>query len=50
MCIKGIDKLAVNQTSEQHARLAACASGNSTVAHGWAACRAMEQAAEISIP
>ncbi len=47
---KGIEKLAVNQTPEQCARLAARVSGDSTVAHGWAACRAMEQAAEISIP
>lgn len=47
---KGIEKLAVNKTPEQLLRLAARVSGDSTVAHAWAACRAMEQAAEISIP
>lgn len=46
---KGIEKLAVNKTPEQLVRLAARVSGDSTVAHGWAACRAMEQAADIII-
>lgn len=47
---KGIEKLAVGKTPEQLARLAARVSGDSTVAHGWAASRAMEQAARIDIP
>jgi Ni,Fe-hydrogenase III large subunit len=47
---KGIEKLAVGKTAEQLARLAGRVSGDSTVAHSWAACRAMEQAANVTIP
>ncbi|MFK5948197.1 MAG: NADH-quinone oxidoreductase subunit C [Methylococcales bacterium] len=47
---KGIEKLAVNKTPEQLVKLAGRVSGDSTVAHSWAACRAMEQAAGVTIP
>ncbi len=47
---KGIEKLAVNKSPEQLVRLASRVSGDSTVAHSWAACSAMEQAAGITIP
>ena len=47
---KGIEKLAVNKTPKELVRLAGRVSGDSTVAHSWAACRAMEQAADIIIP
>ena len=47
---KGIEKLAVGKTPEQLVRLAGRVSGDSTVAHSWAACRAMEQAAKLKIP
>ncbi len=47
---KGIEKLAVHKIPEQLVRLAGRVSGDSTVAHSWAACRAMEYAATISIP
>ncbi len=46
---KGIEKTAEGRTPEQLARLAGRISGDSTVAHSWAACRAMEQAAGIAI-
>lgn len=47
---KGIEKLAEGRTAEELVRLAGRISGDSTVAHSWAACRAMEQAADIIIP
>ena len=47
---KGIEKLAEGRTPEQLVRLAGRISGDTTVAHSWAACRAMEQAANIEIP
>ncbi len=47
---KGIEKLAEGRTPEELVRLAGRISGDSTVAHSWAACRAMEQAAGIAIP
>jgi Ni,Fe-hydrogenase III large subunit/Ni,Fe-hydrogenase III component G len=47
---KGIEKLAEGRSPEQLLRLAGRISGDTTVAHSWAACRAMEQAADISIP
>lgn len=47
---KGIEKLAEGKTPEQLVRLAGRISGDTTVAHSWAACCAMEQAAGIEIP
>ncbi len=47
---KGIEKIAEGRTPESLARLAGRVSGDTTVGHAWAACQAMEQAAEISIP
>jgi Ni,Fe-hydrogenase III large subunit/NADH:ubiquinone oxidoreductase subunit C len=47
---KGIEKLAVGRDAEALARLAARVSGDSTVAHGWAACQALERAAGIEPP
>ncbi len=47
---KGIEKIAEGRTPEQLLKLAGRISGDSTVAHSWAACRAMEQAAAINIP
>lgn len=41
---KGIEKIAVGRDPAGLARLAARVSGDSTVAHGWAACQAMERA------
>ncbi|MCK9605880.1 MAG: NADH-quinone oxidoreductase subunit C [Methylomonas sp.] len=47
---KGIEKIAEGRTPESLARLAGRVSGDTTVGHAWAACKAMEQAANISIP
>ena len=47
---KGIEKVAEGRTPEALARLAGRVSGDTTVSHAWAACMAMEQAAEISVP
>ena len=47
---KGIEKIAEGRTPESLARLAGRVSGDTTVGHCWAACRAMEQAAGIKIP
>jgi Ni,Fe-hydrogenase III large subunit len=47
---KGIEKIAEDRTPESLARLAGRISGDTTVGHCWAACRAMEQAAGIEIP
>jgi len=47
---KGIEKIAEGRTPDELLRLAGRISGDSTIAHSWAACRAMEQAAGITIP
>lgn len=47
---KGIEKIAEGRSSDSLARLAGRVSGDTTVGHCWAACRAMEQAAGIEIP
>ncbi len=47
---KGIEKIAVGRDPAGLARLAARVSGDSTVAHTWAACMAMERAAGITVP
>jgi Ni,Fe-hydrogenase III large subunit/Ni,Fe-hydrogenase III component G len=47
---KGIEKIAEGRSPESLARLAGRVSGDTTVGHCWAACRAMEQAAGIEIP
>ncbi|MGZ8226399.1 MAG: hydrogenase large subunit [Methylococcaceae bacterium] len=47
---KGIEKIAEGRAPESLARLAGRVSGDTTVGHCWAACRAMEQAASIEIP
>lgn len=47
---KGIEKLAQGRDPGQLARLAARVSGDSTVAHGWAACMAVERALDVEIP
>jgi Ni,Fe-hydrogenase III large subunit/NADH:ubiquinone oxidoreductase subunit C len=47
---KGIEKLAVGRDSAALARLAGRVSGDSTVAHAWAACQAMERAALCTVP
>lgn len=47
---KGIEKIAEGRTPKALARLAGRVSGDTTVGHCWAACRAMEQAAGITVP
>jgi Ni,Fe-hydrogenase III large subunit len=47
---KGIEKIAEGRDPTGLARLAGRVSGDSTVAHAWAACMAMEKAAGIDIP
>ena len=47
---KGIEKIAVGRDADGLARLAGRVSGDSTVAHAWAACLAMERAAQIPVP
>jgi Ni,Fe-hydrogenase III large subunit/NADH:ubiquinone oxidoreductase subunit C len=47
---KGIEKLAVGRVAAGLARLAARVSGDSTVAHGWAACQALERALGVDVP
>ena len=47
---KGIEKIAVGRDAPALARLAGRVSGDSTVAHAWAACQAMERAARITVP
>lgn len=47
---KGIEKIAVDREPAALARLAGRVSGDSTVAHAWAACQAMERAAGCTIP
>lgn len=47
---KGIEKIAQGRDAQSLNRLAARISGDTTVAHSWAACSAMESAAQISPP
>jgi len=47
---KGIEKIAVGRDPAGLARLAGRVSGDSTVAHTWAACQAMERAAGCAVP
>jgi len=47
---KGIEKIAVGRDPADLARLAARVSGDSTVAHAWAACQAMERATGCAVP
>ncbi|OZB81846.1 MAG: Ni,Fe-hydrogenase III large subunit [Halothiobacillus sp. 13-55-253] len=47
---KGIEKIAVGRDASGLARLAGRVSGDSTVAHTWAACMAMERAAGVDVP
>ncbi|WP_347258147.1 NADH-quinone oxidoreductase subunit C [Methylocaldum sp.] len=47
---KGIEKIAEGRGPDSLARLAGRVSGDTTVGHTWAACRAMEQAAEVRVP
>jgi Ni,Fe-hydrogenase III large subunit len=47
---KGIEKIAEGRDAIGLARLAGRVSGDSTVAHAWAACMAMERAANSNIP
>ncbi|TCT19040.1 NADH-quinone oxidoreductase subunit C [Thiobaca trueperi] len=47
---KGIEKLGVGRDPAGLARLAGRVSGDSTVAHAWAACQAMERATGCRVP
>jgi Ni,Fe-hydrogenase III large subunit len=47
---KGIEKIAVGRDPAALARLAGRVSGDTTVAHSWAACMAMERAAGVDVP
>ncbi len=47
---KGIEKIAEGRDPEGLARLAGRVSGDTTVAHSWAACMAMEKAAGMEVP
>jgi Ni,Fe-hydrogenase III large subunit len=47
---KGIEKIAVGRDPVGLARLAGRVSGDSTVAHAWAACQAMERATGCALP
>jgi Ni,Fe-hydrogenase III large subunit len=47
---KGIEKIAEGRDPAGLARLAGRVSGDTTVAHAWAACMAMERAAGIAVP
>ncbi len=47
---KGVEKIAEGRTAQELARLAARVSGDSTVAHTWAACMAMERAIHLKVP
>lgn len=47
---KGIEKIAEGRDPAGLARLAGRVSGDTTVAHTWAACMAMERAADIKVP
>lgn len=47
---KGIEKIAVGRDPAELARLAGRVSGDSTVAHTWAACQAMERSVRLNVP
>lgn len=47
---KGIEKLAEGRDAYGLARLAGRVSGDTTIGHTWAACMAMERAAQLKIP
>lgn len=47
---KGTEKIAEGRTPESLAKLAGRVSGDSCVSHAWAACMAMENAANMQIP
>lgn len=47
---KGIESLARGRDTDGLARLAARISGDSTVAHSWAACQALESARQVDVP
>jgi Ni,Fe-hydrogenase III large subunit len=47
---RGIEKIAEGRDAAGLAKLAARISGDTTVAHTWAACMAMERAAKITVP
>ena len=47
---KGIEKIAVGRDATGLARLAGRVSGDTTVAHAWAACQAMERACRVAVP
>jgi len=47
---KGIEKIAEGRNPASLARLAGRISGDTTVAHTWAACMAMEHAANVNVP
>ena len=47
---KGVEKAAVGRNAEGLARLAGRVSGDSTVAHTWAACQALERAVGCVVP
>ncbi len=47
---KGIEKIAEGRDAEGLAKLAGRISGDTTVAHTWAACMAMERAAGVVVP
>lgn len=47
---KGIEKLAVGRDPAALARLAGRVSGDTTVAHAWAACQGMERAVGLEVP
>lgn len=47
---KGTEKIGEGRDAEGLARLAARVSGDSTVAHSWAACMALEKAAGVEVP
>ncbi len=47
---KGTEKIAEGRDPQALARLAGRVSGDTTVAHSWAACMAMEKAATVEVP
>ena len=47
---KGVEKISEGRDPNGLARLAGRVSGDSTVAHSWAACMAMEKAAGVEVP
>jgi len=47
---KGVEKIAQGRDAAGLARLAGRVSGDSTVAHTWAACQAMERAVRLDLP